>query len=185
MIAAPERAATAPELSDKAKGLMAYVRGHKSIFRPGTGFNSITATLFRKNDTGRMLTPLEELATNAHVLPGGSVAAMILVQESEIIKRSADEMIADIGEEHREMVEYDVGYMLRVISYGIASGSSDFVHDNNWGMLKMLHREVGIDGSVDVKGVEKMRETVLGEVKEEGIIGIVNACFDRAVELMS
>eukprot|EP00177_Eucheuma_denticulatum_P003857 GFKZ01006982.1.p2 GENE.GFKZ01006982.1~~GFKZ01006982.1.p2 ORF type:complete len:225 (+),score=41.80 GFKZ01006982.1:255-929(+) len=180
---------TATDLSTVATTLLSYVRGHKSIFRPGRGFNSTHATLFRKNDTGRLLTPLDELATNAHVLPGGSVAAVMLVQEEDIVTKALAAMGGEIGGLETgsvvsEILEFDLRYMLRVISYGIASGSEDFLHENNWGMMKMLHREVGIAVAVDVKGLRVARDVVVSHVSDQALADLTTRCFDVVIAFM-
>lgn len=111
------------------------------------------------------------------------------MQEADIVAKGFEAMSAHMGgvEEGSvvaEILEFDLRYMLRVISYGVASGSHDFLHENNWGMMKMLHREVGIDVAVDVKGLQVARDVVLSHVKEEELLDLTTRCFDIVIAFM-
>lgn len=180
---------TSTEISSTAKYLLSYLRGHKSIFRAGDGFNSTQATLFRKSDTSRLFTPLEELATNAHVLPGGSVAALFIVKEEDTVQQAVDAAKTRLGAQFSDVVlrvlEFDLRYMLRVISYAVACQSVDFMHHNNWGIMKMLHAEVGISPEADVAGLIKAKEVVLAQITEPHLVEPTAACFDVVINFMS
>lgn len=187
---ATEHQQTATELSIKARELLSYVRGHKSIFRPGQGFNSTQVTLFRKNDTGRCFTPLDELATNARMLPGGSVAAFMVVQEDQLVETAvnaayavADNIKSD--DTLTEIISFDLRYLLRVISYGAATKSTNFIYENNLGMMKMLHREVGLPSVADVAGLKAAKDAVIAQITDSSLVDSTAACFDVVIEFLS
>lgn len=187
---ATEPQKTSTELSVRALELLSYVRGHKSIFNPGVGFNSTQATLCRKNDTAYAFTPLEELATNAYMLPGGSVAAFMVVQEEELVDvatKAAFKTAKTIQNDEKlsEIVSYDFRSIIRVVSYGSACKSVDFIHANNLGMMKMLHKEVGIPAEADVTGLEAAKEAVLAQITDSTLVDSTAACFDTVIAFMS
>lgn len=186
---ATEPATTTTTLSLKARELLSYVRGHKSIFHPGDGFTATHCALFRKNDTGRCFTPLVELATNAHMLPAGSVAAMMVVQEDSLVETAVEAvfekypMLRD-DETLLEIVSFDLRYLLRVISYGAACQSTDFIHTNNIGMMKMLHEEVGFPVNADQIGLNAARKAVLSQ-SDSAFLDTTTACFDVVINHLS
>lgn len=182
--------ATATELSLHAIQLQSYVRGHKSIFRPGRGFNSTTITLFRKNDTGRSYTPLEELSTNAAMLPGGAVAAQMLMKHDELLRvalAAAVETAPEISRDDtlQDVFNHDVTFMLRVISYGAACQASDFIHENNMGLMKLLHAEVGIPHSAISNAILAVKKEILQTINEQHLILSTAECFDVVADFMA
>lgn len=187
---AVEPTKTGTVLSQHAQDLMSYVRGHKSIFRAGEDFDSTQVTLFRKNDTGRSFTPLDELATNAHVLPGGSVAAMLLVQKDEFTKialSAIEKQSPHIMDDDTlyGILEYDLIVLLRTISYGAACQVTDFIHDNNMGVMKMLHDEAGIPKDSIPTAIIAVKEAVLSQIAEADLIDSTGQCFDVVHDFFS
>ncbi|PXF41822.1 hypothetical protein BWQ96_08470 [Gracilariopsis chorda] len=173
-----ERTAT---LSRRAAKLQSYLRGHKSILRPGEGFSSTTATLFRKNDTALLLTPLEELATNAHMLPGGSVAATIFVSQEQISTMMQD-LSDGMAEDKAAVFQSSMAQLVRIISYGIAAGSLDFVHENNIGIMNLLHKEVGLEAQVLHSALRQVRDFIVQQVTEPDLVQLTNDCFEVVVQ---
>lgn len=182
-------ASTSETLSERAMELMSYVRGHKSIFRPGVGFSSVSGTLCRKNDTARLLTPPDELETNAKELPGVSVARVIYDQADSLVNAAqnaaedvypllaSDEFLADI-------VRHDVSAVLRAISFGVAVQSKDFLHDNNSALMKALHDEVDIPGDAMVAALNTVRDTVLSQINND-LRDVTASCFQAACDIFA
>ncbi|CAN8073482.1 unnamed protein product [Agarophyton chilense] len=168
-------------LSQRASQLQSYIQCHKSLFRPGNEFSSTTATLFRKNDTARTLTPLDELATNAQMLPGGSVAATILVH-IEDIEKMISEMAVHLNEAIKPVFESNMRLLTRIVSYGIAAGSADFVHKNNAGIMKLLHEEVGIETPLVESTLYAVRDLILERHTESQHVDLTNACFNVVIQ---
>lgn len=182
--------ANATELSVRAIELMSYVRGHKSIFRPGEGFTSVSATLFRKNDTGRSFTPLDELATNASMLPAGDVAAYMVVNSDALIDTAFDAAVAvmpAIADDATltDILRHDLTALLRTISYGAAAGTVDFIHDNNIGMMAMLHKEVDIADNVFPTALHSARDSVAAALSDPTMIDAAVTSFDTAVDALA
>lgn len=177
-------------LSDRAVQLLAYIRGHKSIFSPGEGFMATHLALFRKNDTGRSFTPLDELATNAHMLPGGSVAAMMLVQQDDLIAKGieiAKTLVPNLAADDvlTEILEYDIRTILRTISYGAACHSVNFIHENNMGMMKMLHQEIGIPDGTVTKVLSSLKDIVVSQISDDVLVAPTSDCFDAVGDFMA
>lgn len=182
-------ASTSETLSDRAMELISYIRGHKSIFRPGIGFSSVSGTLCRKNDTARLFTPPDELKTNAKELPGVSVALLIHDQAESLIEAAlnaaenvyppstSDQLIADI-------VHHDLTTVLRAVSFGIAVRSEDFLHDNNAAMMKALHDEVGFPGQAMVAALNTIRDIILSQTGND-LHDITASCFQAACDVFA
>lgn len=184
-------AAAAPpseELSYRASQLLSYVRAHKSIFSPGLGFTASHLALFRKNDTARCMVPAEELECNAALLPGVSVAsAMADVSETafEDARKAVAAAQADMGEKVTAIIEHDLKYFARVVSYAVACGSDDFIHQNNMGMVRELYAEIGLETKAVLAGVESLRVSTMAcasGAKEEKIVADV---FVKLIEALS
>lgn len=188
MIAAEPKAPT--KLSKRATELLSYLGAHKSIFRPGTGFNSGTATFFRKNDTGRSFAPLDELATNAHLLPGGPVAASMLVQIDDLIETCYQSALSNFpaleaDQVLKDIFQNDVRSLLRIVSYGAACQTTDFIHENNLGMLKLLHEELGFPTGLVADAVRVAKDEVLNQVNDASLVENTAECFDVVIAFMS
>lgn len=181
---------TKVKLSRRAADLLGYIRGHKSVFQAGEGFKSTQAALCRKNDTGHFFIPKQELECNAEALPGKAVAEMILEKNAEIIEQAKEEAVksgpslAD-SKEIIDIVEHDLSYLLRVISYGIACGSTNFIHANNMGIMKVLHKEIGVQGAPMIAGLKSMKGSVESGVNGATEKEITAACFDKVIEFMN
>lgn len=106
----------------------------------------------------------------------------IVRQASDAAKQRAGVKLPDVV---MEVLEFDMRYMLRVISYGVACQSTDFIHRNNWGIMKMLHEEVGISTYADVAGLKKAKEVVLAQITEPNLVETTAACFDVVIDFMS
>lgn len=170
------------EISRHARDLRGYLRAHKSIFSPGAGFLAQVITLTRKNDTGRMLIPADELETNSHLLPGRAAAEYILENSEKLVETAAEQVIAaipDVSEEVAEIVRYDLGYVLRVTSYAVAVQATDFVHDNNLAMMQELHLEVNIPAAVFCDAVKKMGDEIATSVGDSATDEITRECFKK------
>ena len=184
-----ESTRTSEALSLTARELMGYIRGHKSVFRAGEGFKSMHAALCRKNDTGRFFIPQEELETNAHMLPGKKAAEMILEEREKIVEEAKEKVLKVVGkgisEEVVDIVVHDLMYLLRVISYGIAVCSTDFIHDNNMNIMKLLHKEIGVQGKGMTAGISCMKKFVEKELHtDEKVRKVAAACFDKVIKFM-
>lgn len=173
---------TKTELSDQALVLISYIRGHKTVFQPGEGFISTTTTLFKKNDTAHTFTPLDELETNKHVLPGGEVAAFMVSQKDDLMSTAlqAAERIKSISSDDvlLDIFQYDMFALLRVISYAVASGSMDFLHENNVNIMKLLHEDVGIPPSVVPSALNAVKDFVLANISDSTVAKSTATCFD-------
>lgn len=169
------------KLSHRAEKLQSYLRCHKSILRPGDGFSSTTATLFRKNDTALLFTPLDELATNAHMLPGGSVAAVMFVSQEQISTMMQD-LSSDMPEDKASVFQSSMAQLVRIVSYGIAAGSLDFIHENNIGIMNLLHKEVALEAKVLHSALGQVRDFIVQQVTEPDLVQLTNDCFDVVVQ---
>lgn len=184
-----EPATSEDTLSERAMELMSYIRGHKSIFRPGIGFSSVAGTLSRKNDTVRMFTPPDELQTNAKELPGVSVALLLHDQADALTDAaqqaakevhpcvSSDDIVTDI-------FRYDVNAILRAISYGAAVQTNDFLHDNNAAMMTALHDEVGIPSQAMLAALNAVKDIVLPQV-DDNLRDSTASCFQTACNIFT
>lgn len=183
-------ATSGAKLSLRARDLISYIRAHKSIFDPGEGFGSQVITLCRKNDTGRFFIPADELETNRALLPGAQVAEHILNQKAALIDAAAAAVFAsqkDAGENPlvAEVVRHDLMYILRVVSYAIAAGSPNFVHENNLGMMKSLHAEIGLSSPAVVAGLKKLSDSIAAEAEMPDAKATTLRCFQIVTEFMS
>ncbi|KAI0566484.1 Phycobilisome protein [Gracilaria domingensis] len=178
-----EKAKTAA-LTPRAKQLQSYIQCHKSLFRAGEDFSATAATLFRKNDTARVLTPLDELATNANMLPGGPVAATILVHIEEI-ENKISEAAAQLDEVVQSVFQRNVRLLVRVVSYGIAAGSADYMHENNVGIMRLLNQELGIESTFVESTLLAVRDLILERHTESSLIELTTECFDSLIHEMS
>lgn len=174
-------------LTPRAVELLSYIRGHKSIFRPGVGFNSTTITLFRKSDTGRLFTPPDELSTNAHVLPAVDVAAFIHDNNQEIVESGVAAVVAimpevDTDDRLRDILHHNFKTILRAVSYAAAVQVFDFVHENNIGMMRMLHEELGVSSNTIATAVEAMRDIILTSVTDADLVKSTTTCFEIICE---
>lgn len=183
---------TAAVLSDQAIVLMSYLRGHKSVFLPGTGFKGSTAALFKKNDTAREFTPEDQLETNASLLPGAAVAGIMVRTSDTLISQavettmsvwtstkngSADESEQDIV---ADVLKYNYEALFRAVSYGAACQAVDYLHPDNIAMMKMLHEEVGIPATAVAAGIDAVRDTVVEQVDDDAVRESTVQCFNAA-----
>lgn len=179
-----ETAATATpnkvEISRHARDLRGYLRAHKSIFNPGTGFLATTITLTRKNDTGRMLIPAVELETNSHVLPGRVSAEYILENNDTLVETAANSVLStvpNVSEQVAEIIRHDLAYILRVTSYAVAVQATDFVHDNNLAIMRELHNEVGVPTTSFCAALTTMSEQIISAVSDKSTAETTRECF--------
>lgn len=175
--------ATKTELSDRAITLISYIRGHKSVFQPGRGFTAASTTLFKKNDTARQFTSMEELVTNDYTLPGGQIAAIMVDQKDDLLLTAMDaaESVmpsAKTDETIIDILHYDISALLRAISYGAACQSLDFLHENNVNMMKALHDEAGIPSIVVPTAINAVKDVVLEQVSDRIVAETTAVCFD-------
>lgn len=170
-------AAAAIPLSEKAVDLKSYIRAHKSIFYPGKGFLAMASALTRKNDTGRCMIPSVELETNAHILPGRTAAEYLLNSREELVSAAIAEVGADKGSQAEEIVIYDMNYVLRVTSYAVAVGSVNFIDANNLGMMRELHKEVGINEKRFSKAIVNIGEKVAAVMDDKSVGDKTKECF--------
>lgn len=182
MMATTEAAGTGAKLSARARDLKGYLRAHKSIFRAGDGFASTQAILCRKNDTGRMLIPLDELQTNEPNLPGAGVARFMLEHHESLLEKACEAAFAVQGELKtdqvlKEIVQHDMALVYRVVSYAIAVSSSSFLHENNVAILAEFHREVGFTRDARNKGLESLSEAIVGAASDAEVAQNVSECF--------
>jgi Phycobilisome protein len=180
---------TGAALSDRAAELLSWVRAHKSIFSPGTGFTATHLALFRKNDTARCMVPAIELDCNAEMLPGVAVARAMLERADEIFEAAKavvlKEMPALESEEAVAKIMYhDLRYFLRVTSYGIACGSPNFIHVNNLGIVKQLYAEIGLTDSTVQAGIASLKASVLADASSAEEMENVARCFDSLSEAL-
>lgn len=124
------------------------------------------------------------------MLPGGSVAAFMLVQEDQLVDTAmnaayaaADNVKSD--DTLTEMLSFDLRYLLRVISYGAATKSTNFIHDNNLGMMKMLHDQVGLSAVADVAGLNAAKDAVIAQITDNSLVESTAACFDVVIDFLS
>lgn len=192
----PAMVATAAEtdaaLSDRALQLLSYVRAHKSIFLPGTGFTATTLALFRKNDTARCMVPADELDCNASLLPGVAVARGMLenAEESfEAAKAAALGASPELGKDSEKVVSdifwHDLKYFARVLSYGIACGSPNYIHANNLGMVKQLYGEISLATGTVLIGIASLKQSTLKYATNAEEEKIVNDCFTSLMDFMA
>lgn len=176
-------------VTTRAVELISYIRGHKSLFNPGQGFSSVQAALFRKNDTARIFVPEEEIVTNAQHLPGKHVLEIVL-EDSDTIAEKGLQALCDIlpnvkdSEEVAAILKFDLLYVLRVVSYGASVKSTDFVHDNNIGIMNMVHEELEVAGAPVIAAVEAMRDYVVSRMSDNELIASTIACFDVVLDFM-
>lgn len=180
---------TTAVLSDQAIVLMSYLRGHKSVFLPGNGFKGSTAALFKKNDTARAFTPEDQLETNARLLPGGTVAGIMVRTSDTLISQavqttlsawsngSADESEQDVI---ADVLKYNYEALFRAVSYGAACQAVDYLHPDNIAMMKMLHEEVGIPAVAVAAGIDAVRDAVVEQVDDDAVHESTVQCFDAA-----
>lgn len=140
MVAAEATLSMTPE----AVTLLSFLRAHKSLFSPGSGYNATSSALMRKNDTGKSAVPTEELDTNAYFLPGKPVGEALLAHWDEVVEAGRASLAAslpgvspdsDVG----KVLYYDVLMLLRIISYGVLVQNVNFLHKNNTAMLVALY----------------------------------------------
>lgn len=178
------------ELSDNALVLMSYIRGHKSIFRPGKGFTSTTTTLFKKNDTARLFTPMDELETNKAVLPGGEVAGFMVSRKDDLMStalQAAESVSSSISSDDvlLDIFKYDMTALLRAISYGVATGSSEFLHENNITIMKLLHDDVGISELVIPSALNAVKDFIVANVSDPSVAKSTVNCFEIVCKAFS
>lgn len=188
--AAPATAAEHIVLTTRARDLISYVRGHKSIFDPGEGFASTQITLTRKNDTGRSCIPADEIETNAHVLPGADVAHFVQANSERLLNDAVaaayrvqpalehDPSLADI-------VTNDLGIIIRVVSYAIAVASPNFIHPNNIGIMAALHDEVGFSTDARNAALTTLSDAIAPQAADPAVAQNARACFQQITELMA
>lgn len=187
--AATETAATASVMSRKAIQLTCYLRGHKSVFRPGTGFQSSTKALFLKNDTGRTFCPPDQIQTNIDELPGHSVA-LYMHDNADMLVADALAHIAQqlhIHDKVADVLTYDLYSAFRAVSYAAAVQSIDFLDSNNVGMMRELHDEIGIPGSSLKGAIDNIKNIVVAHLKQSNntnnninadLVHTTSLCFD-------
>lgn len=164
--------------------LLSWVRAHKSIFSPGIGFTATHLALYRKNDTGRCLVPADELDCNASMLPGVDVARSILENHDAIVEKAKADVLAvapELEDEESPITSifwHDLAYFLRVVSYGIAVTSSDYIHANNLGMVKELYSEIGLSPAAVSTGINSLKSSVLADVSDAELKKSTSECFD-------
>lgn len=183
MVAAEERV----ELTAKAQELLGYLRCHKSIFLPGVGFNSTTISLMRKNDTGKCVVPLDEIETNRSHLPGASAIEVVVKKEQEIVEmgwNAAKKAGIKGGEPVEKIVKYDMTTFLRVISYAVGAQCTNYVHENNLLMVKMLYSELGVPSTNVAKGIEAMKKAVIADTKDQSVSGSTSDVFDVVINFL-
>lgn len=131
-------------MTPNAVTLLSFLRAHKSLFSPGVGYNATSSALMRKNDTGKSAVPAAELDTNAYFLPGKAVGEALLAHWDEVVEAGRASLAAslpgvspdsDVG----KVLYYDVGMLLRIISYGVLVQNVNFLHENNVAMLVALY----------------------------------------------
>lgn len=185
---------TKTELSDHALTLNSYIRGHKFVFQPGDGFSATTSNLFKKNDTARVFTPLDELETNDLHLPGRAVAAVMVSQKDALIDlalSAAEDHLptARSDETMSDILSYNIDTLLRAISYGAACQSSDFLHLNNVGIMKLLHEDVSISHATISAALSAVKKYVLAHVSEvaddASVVESTAECFDIVIDALA
>lgn len=175
-------------ISGRAAELLGYVRAHKSIFSPGTGFNSTHAALFRKNDTGKSLVPEEELETNKGVLDGVETARYILGSYDDIVesaKAAAKSAAPSLDDTAAGIVYADLAYYLRILSYATAAGSTDFLHKENLALHAEMYSELKVPVEAVVAGITAMKDTVLNNAPSAAVKDTTSACFETLASALS
>lgn len=180
---------TTTSLSERAMELMSYVRGHKSIFQAGKGFYSVPGTLFRKNDTARLFTPVDELHTNASELPGMPVALFMVENSDALVDtafEAAQQVYPSLGSDDDivDILRYDVLTILRTVSYGAAVKSNDFLQGNNAAMLRLLHEEVGIPREAMTAALNAAKDMVINGVDAE-LRDSTASCFRVVLDIFA
>jgi hypothetical protein len=175
--------ATDTILSYRAAQLLGYLRAHKSIFSPGVGFKATHLALYRKNDTGKSLVPADELVTNAAMLPGVEVARLMLEIRDETLENAKEHVLAvapSIAEDATlaNLLWFDLAYIFRVASYGIAVTSLNFIHEDNINMLKEFYEEIGMPKIAISTGIKTLKEAVTSRVLDENLKQVSSDCFD-------
>lgn len=183
-------ASAADTLSPRAAELLSWVRAHKSIFSPGEGFTATHLALYRKNDTGRCLVPADELDCNAEMLPGVDVARSILENNEAILEKAKADVLAvapELKDEESPVTKifwHDLAYFLRVVSYGVAVTSPDYIHANNLGMVKQLYGEIGLSQAAVDAGITSLKSSVVVDVSDAELKKSTAECFDVLANFM-
>lgn len=123
------------------------------------------------------------------MLPAGAVAALMVVQEDQLVDTAVDavfEKFPLIREDETlvEILSFDLRYLLRVVSYGAACQATDFIHESNMGLVNMLHKEVGFPEGADKIGIAAAKEAVLSQT-DSAFLESTTACFDVIMDHLS
>lgn len=124
------------------------------------------------------------------MLPAGEVAAAMLVNVEDLLAIAEKTGIRIWQQlEHdkllNEIYVYDINYILRVISYGIATQSSDFIHSNNMGIMKLMHEEIGFPTGLISSALLDVKKAVLEDVNNASVVPKTAECFDVVIDFMS
>jgi hypothetical protein len=173
-------------MSQRAQSLRAFLRGHKSLFRPGEGFHTEVALTCTKNDTAQLFVPLEELESyrGRRGFPGADVVAVISQNAGAIVEAGIKAAQVqkelyegkNLGQLSRleaieEQIANDLSDQLRVVSYAVLAQDEDaapvdFLHKRNVALVLELYQELGVDlGRIDAgwKAMAHAIQELLGD----------------------
>jgi hypothetical protein len=143
-------------LNQEALKFVGYLHGHRSLFHAGDGFDTASATLFRKLDTASAFPTVEELNIIRTSLPGIEAVIPIVEDKQRIIdaltheKKPVENGQALEESDHSDIVEKTVLFSIfqkffRMLTYAIAVLSTDYLDENSFLLLENVFREMKVD----------------------------------------
>eukprot|EP00871_Galdieria_phlegrea_P004755 jgi/Galph1/5280/GphlegSOOS_G3979.1 len=151
-------------ISDNVRRLIGYLNGHRSLFFPGKGFNTVAATLFRKLDTASAYPSTQELQVARKMVPGTEAVIPIVSNRDSILEAVQQSLItekhASTDKQYQDILFSIFKKFFRMLIYAIAVFSTDYISEPSFCLLEELFREMKVHPGVLRKGFQTMKSSI-------------------------